>query len=121
VLAYLDALIDALAIRDTTEVLRLLAHPLSRILPATVREEAEAMAQGRCDALAAPLRTMQLRHQTAELLRETPPVADVADVGDPAVAVPTEVADAPRARRTHPPARAHRPSRLVQMELPLSA
>jgi len=118
VLAYLDALIDALAIRDTTEVLRLLAHPLSRILPATVREEAEAMAQGRCDALAAPLRTMQLRHQTAELLRETPPVADVAD---PAVAVPTEVADAPRARRTHPPARAHRPPRLVQMELPLSA
>lgn len=117
-LAYLDALIDALSLRDGAEVTRLLAHPLSRILPATVRDEAHAFAEGRCDALAAPLRLMQLRHQTAELLRESPPVADVADA--PADAR-IEVADAPRARRAPPPARAHRPARLVQMELPLSA
>lgn len=127
-LAYLDALIDALTIRDSAEVLRLLAHPLARILPAMVRDEADALTQGRCDSLAAPLRAMHLRHQTAELLRESPMVADVADsapdsAADSAAydAVEPEVADAPRVRRAPPPARARRPARLVQMELPLSA
>ncbi|MCE9602240.1 MAG: hypothetical protein K8S21_08520 [Gemmatimonadetes bacterium] len=117
-LAYLDALIDALSLRDRAEVTRLLAHPLSRILPAPVREEANTLAEGRCDALAAPMRLMQLRHQTAELLRESPPVAELADVATDAR---SEVADAPRIRRAPAPARAHRPARLVQMELPLSA
>lgn len=117
-LAYLDALIDALSLRDCAAVTRLLAHPLSRILPATVRDEANALVEGRCDALAAPLRLMQLRHQTAELLREAPPVVDVADASTD---VRIEVADAPRVRRAPAPARAHRPARLVQMELPLSA
>jgi hypothetical protein len=116
VLPYLDGLIDALSIRDSTEVRRLLAHPLARTLPAAVREEAEMLAQDRCDALTVPLRTMQLRHQTAELLREVPPVADVAEQ-----AAPVEVADAPRTRPSHAPARAHRGARLVQKELPLSA
>ena len=116
-LVYLDALIDALNIRDSAEVLRLLAHPLSRILPAPVRDEADALAQGRCDALAAPLRAMQLRHQTAELLREAPPAAVVDHAADPEI----EVSGARRVRRAHPPARANRPARLVQMELPLSA
>ena len=119
-LNYLDALIDALSLRDCAEATRLLAHPLSRILPATVREEANALVDGRCDALAAPLRLMQLRHQTAELLRDSPPVADVAaESSDSRI----EVADAPRVRRppANAPARAHRPARLVQMELPLSA
>ena len=108
-LAYLDALINALSLRDGAEVTRLLAHPLSRILPATVRDEVSAVVEGRCDSLTAPLRLMQLRHQTAELLRGSTPVA--------------EVADAPRVHRPPPaaPARAHRPPRLVQMELPLSA
>ena len=124
VLAYLDALIDALTIRDSAEVRRLLAHPLARILPAMVRDEADALTQGRCDSLAAPLRAMHLRHQTAELLRESPMVADVADSAPDSAAydaVEPEVADAPRVRRAPPPARARRPARLVQMELPLSA
>ena len=122
-LNYLDALIDALSLRDCAEATRLLAHPLSRILPATVRAEANALVDGRCDALAAPLRLMQLRHQTAELLRDSPPVADVADVAAESTDSRIEVADAPRVRRppTNAPARAHRPARLVQMELPLSA
>lgn len=127
-LNYLDALIDALSLRDCAEATRLLAHPLSRILTATVRDEANALVDGRCDALAAPLRLMQLRHQTAELLRDSPPVADVvADVVTDVAAESTdsriEVADAPRVRRppANAPARAHRPARLVQMELPLSA
>ena len=117
-LAYLDALIDALTIRDSAEVHRLLAHPLARILPVAVRDEADALTQGRCDSLAAPLRAMQLRHQTAELLREAPLVADATD---PAADARPEVAVAPRVRRTPQPARARRPARLVQMELPLSA
>ena len=137
-LNYLDALIDALSLRDCAEVTRLLAHPLSRILPATVRDEANSLVDGRCDALAAPLRLMQLRHQTAELLRDSPPVADVADESTDSW---VEVADASRVHRPHAranapanapanvpakapanvPARAHRPPRMVQMELPLSA
>lgn len=122
-LNYLDALIDALSLRDCAEATRLLAHPLSRILTATVRDEANALVDGRCDALAAPLRLMQLRHQTAELLRDSPPVADVADVAAESTDSRIEVADAPRVRRppANAPARAHRPARLVQMELPLSA
>lgn len=118
-LAYLDALLAALAVRDTAEVQRLLAHPLARILPDVARAEAMALADGRTDALAAPLRLMQLRRQIAELLRDAPPVADLAE---PAPAPdPGEVADAPRAPRAHPPARTRRPGRMVQMELPLSA
>lgn len=118
-LAYLDALLDALTVRDTAKVERLLAHPLARILPDAARAEAMALADGRTDALAAPLRVMQLRHQVAELLRDAPPVADLAELAP--AHDPTEAADAPRAPRAHPPARARRPSRMVQMELPLSA
>jgi hypothetical protein len=119
VLAYLDALLDALAVRDTAEVQRLLAHPLARILPDAARAEAMALADGRTDALAAPLRVMQLRHQTAELLRDAPPVADLAEQAP--ASDPTEAAEAPRAPRAHPTDRTRRPARLVQMELPLSA
>lgn len=112
-LAYLDALIDALVLRDNAAVRRLLAHPLVRILPAAVRDEADALAEGRCDALAAPLRAMQLRHRTAELLGDALPVADLADQ--------PETVDAPRTPRAHAPAHFRRSARLVQMELPLSA
>ncbi len=110
-LAYLDSLIAALTLRDAPEVTRLLAHPLARILPDTVRAEADAFARGACDPLAAPLRMMQLRHQTAELLREAAPVAD-----QPLA----EGAEGPRAAPV-PPALTRRAGRLMQMELPLSA
>lgn len=118
-LAYLDALLDALAVRDTAEVQRLLAHPLARILPDAARAEVMTVADGRTDALAAPLRVMQLRHQTAELLQDAPPVADLAERAP--ASERTEVGDAPRAPRAHPTDRTRRPARLVQMELPLSA
>ena len=118
-LAYLDALLGALTLRDTAEVRRLLAHPLARILPDAARAEAMTLAEGRPDALAAPLRVMQLRHQTAELLRDTPPIADVAEQA--MVNDPIAVADTPRSPRAHPTDRTRRPARLVQMELPLSA
>lgn len=121
-LAYLDALIDALALRDVAEVQRLLAHPLARILPEPARAEAVALLQARTDPLTALLRVMQLRHQTAELLRESPPVADLLL---PAHATDADAVTgqdgAPRAPRPQAPARARRSARLVQMELPLSA
>ncbi len=109
-LTYLDALLAAQTMRDGAEITRLLEHPLARILPADARGEAEWFADSHCDPLAAPLRVMQLRRQMAELLREAPVVADRDEV--------TEVARAPR----HAPAMmSRRASRLVQMELPLSA
>lgn len=109
-LSYLDALIAALAVRDTSEAERLMAHPLARLLPEDVRAEAMAFTNGERDALAAPLRTLQLRHQTAELLREMPEIADAPAVARPAAGVE---AKAPKLRRALP--------RQHQMELPLSA
>lgn len=124
-LAYLDALIAALSVRDAAEVARLLAHPLARVLSDGARSEAQAICAGESDPLAAPLRVMQLRHQTAELLRETPMLADRAE------AIPSdELTTAGPTRTTAEPARGGHPalpratrstSRLVQMELPLSA
>lgn len=75
-LAYLDALIAAFTTRDMMEIDRLVTHPLARILPPDVREEAAVFLAGHADPLAAPLRTMRLRHQTAELLRDVPEIAD---------------------------------------------
>ena len=110
-LAYLDRLLDALTVRDTVEAERLLAHPLARVLTAAARDEAVAVIDGRADALAAPLRLMQLRHQTAQLLLDAP----VADRPEPA-AMPEPVVRV--SVPTAPPARA---TRRAQMELPLSA
>lgn len=107
-LAYLDALLAALTLRDGAEIERLLGHPLARTLPADVREEATAFAVGGCDPLAAPLKAMHLRHRTAELLLEEVPVADRPEAGEPARAVV-------------PPPRPIRAARHHQMELPLSA
>jgi len=109
VLGYLDALIAALSVRDGAEVDRLLEHPLGRLLPGDVRDQAAGFRDGSRDALAAPLRAMQLRYQTAELLRESTP-ADQPEV----------TADATRVALP-PTVRARRAPRPQQMELPLSA
>lgn len=112
-LAYLDALLTAIALRDHAAIQQLLSHPLARILPAEARAEADSFATGDRDPLAAPLRVMQLRHQTSELLRDAPVVADR-----------DEEASATRnalASRVPGPALTRRPARLAQMELPLSA
>lgn len=115
-LSYLDALISALSLRDAPEAARLLRHPLARLLPTEVCEEAEAISTGARDALAVPLRTMQLRRQTAELLQEAPVLADApSTVGDGRVTVPQE---GPRTRTPSGPVRRPRPQ---QMEMPLSA
>ncbi|MBA3854734.1 MAG: hypothetical protein C0503_09970 [Gemmatimonas sp.] len=116
-LGYLDALIAALSVRDGAEVDRLLAHPLGRLLPLAVRDEARDFQAGGRDALAAPLRAMQLRHQTAELLRDAP----LEDRPEPRADDRTE-ASAELARGALPPTvRARRATRPQQMELPLSA
>jgi len=106
-LVYLDALIAALSTRDVAEAERLLAHPLSRLLSDDVRIEARSLASGERDPLAAPLRAMQLRHQTAELLRDAPMIADRPELTD--------------SLRNSPPQLARRGHRPQQMELPLSA
>lgn len=108
-LVYLDALIDALSARDVVEAERLLTHPLARLLPEEVRSEARVITAGARDSLAAPLRAMQLRHQTAELLRD-------ASLADRAVA-----AELPEPYLSTPPTLSRRPGRPQQMELPLSA
>lgn len=116
-LAYLDALIEALAVRDSATIRRLLAHPLARILTDEARGEAQGFLDGAFDALAAPLRVMQLRHQTAQLLLESSlPIADRAEVVEaPLVRVPLT---GPRAMPSRPE---RRPVRAQQMELSFSA
>ena len=128
-LAYLDALLDALSVRDTASVARLLDHPLVRILPEAVRDEVRALAAGAGDRLAAPLRLMQLRHMTAQLLHVAEDAPVVADAPEPAPAErqPRERTAERRADDLAPeptrpqPVRQRRTGRLVQMELPLSA
>lgn len=112
-LAYLDALIAALSVRDAADAERLLAHPLARILSEEARAEAVAFVHGDCDPLAAPLRVMQLRHRTAELLTEGIPVADRAESAVDRAR--------PRDALSAPPQLGRRAARQQQMELPLSA
>ena len=119
-LAYLDALIAALAARDIAETDRLLAHPLARILSpeALADATAERRAAGTDEPAGTPLRLLQLRYRTAQLLSD----AQVnADAPDPAEAPAEPVADRKRPV-AHPPVWSDRrqPAR-QQMELPLSA
>jgi len=117
-LAYLDALLAALAARDTSEIDRLLAHPLVRILSSEAL--ADATAERRAAGIGAPpvtpLNLLQLRYRTAQLL------------GDRVVTEPRDVAPAAEpespsaARRRHTPqgpAWADRRASWRQMELPL--
>lgn len=74
-LAYLDALIAAIAVRDADAMTRLLADPMARVLPRAARNEVSARLAAMLDgtsrataALGAPLRLLQLQHQTAQLL-----------------------------------------------------
>ena len=110
-LAYLDALVAALAARDREEIHRLLAHPLARILTRDALADAQAAAQAAAsgEPNGAPLRLLQLRHQTAHLLGESN----------------AEVPGASEGRQALPPSAARvadrRTSARHQMELPLSA
>ena len=111
-LAYLDALLAALAARDISEIDRLLGHPLARILSPEGRADALAERQAAATGAppVAPLRLLQLRHQTAQLLGE--------------LAAPNEAAADEDRRRNAPGASAwaeRRGGHRQQMELPLSA
>ena len=67
-LAYLDMLCAALLARESWEIRRLLKHPLARVLPRRVREEAYAIARLGTNTRRAPIRTLNFYHQTVQLL-----------------------------------------------------
>ena len=83
-LAYLDMLCAALLARESWEIRRLLKHPLARVLPRRVREEAYAIARLGTNTKRAPIHTLNFYHQTVQLLgshtepvaADAPPVAD---------------------------------------------
>jgi hypothetical protein len=119
-LVYLDALIDALTTRDVAEAERLLSHPLARLLPEEVRSEAGVITAGTRDSLAAPLRAMQLRYQTAQLLTDAH-AADRPALPEAVEAPLSAPQPQPQPPPPPPPTLARRPTRPQQMELPLSA
>lgn len=67
-LAYLEALRDALIARDGDAIRRLLAHPLAGALPDPVRSEAARILAGTMPAHSVPIAALQLYHQTAHCL-----------------------------------------------------
>ena len=67
-LAYLDMLCAALLARESWEIRRLLKHPLARVLPRRVREEAYAIARLGTSTKRAPIHTLNFYHQTVQLL-----------------------------------------------------
>jgi hypothetical protein len=113
-LAYLDALLAALAARDITEIDRLLAHPLARILSpeALADATAERRAAGLGMPSVAPLRLLQFRYRTVQLLGERATVADAPEISEPVERRPAPQAPAWSDRRA---------AARQQMELPLSA
>jgi hypothetical protein len=120
-LAYLDALLTALAARDISEIDRLFAHPLARILSpdALADATAERRAAGTGTPSVAPLRLLQLRYRTAQLLSDHIVVADAPELAhlvDHRPHAPT----APTAP-TAPAWSDQRHAVRHQMELPLSA
>ena len=66
-LAYLEELCSALFAHDATVVYRLLAHPLARLLPRQVREEALAISRANPSSLRAPIEVLRYFHQTLQL------------------------------------------------------
>ncbi len=114
-LAYLDALLAALAARDITEIDRLLAHPLARILSPDAL--ADATAERRAAALGspsvAPLRLLQFRYRTVQLLGANAAVADAPEAANPS--------ERPRTGTPAPVWSERRAALRQQMELPLSA
>ena len=114
-LAYLDALIAALAARDIAETDRLLAHPLARILSpeALADATAERRAAGTDEPAGTPLHLLQLRYRTAQLLSDAGVNADASET--------VSVVDRARAVAPVPAWSDRLPSIRHQMELPLSA
>ncbi len=108
-LAYLDMLCAALLARESWEIRRLLKHPLARVLPRRVREEAYAIARLGTNTRRAPIHTLNFYHQTVQLLGTH---------GEPAAEEPASAGET-----TSPAAEPEwvRHAGPVQLELPLRA
>ena len=104
-LVYLESLCRALRARDSVLIGELLRHPLASALPPLVLAEAERIAGAAGDELSVPIHTLQLYHQTAQLL---------GDWTDPATAPP------PAAASTPPRVPGER-TRQIELELPMRA
>ena len=113
-LTYLDALCDALVVRDLARLHHLVDdHPLARLLPKEALAEVRHFLAGKALAHAVPLATLRFRDQTARLLSEAPrPVSPA----EPAGTTPAMTRHAPRSTRRREGRR-----EANQMELPLSA
>jgi hypothetical protein len=95
-LAYLDMLCVALLARESWEIRRLLKHPLARVLPRRVREEAYAIARLGTNTRRAPIHTLNFYHQTVQLLgaHGEPASTDTASVENAPAAQPEWVREA---------------------------
>jgi hypothetical protein len=84
-LAYLDMLCAALLARESWEIRRLLKHPLARVLPRRVREEAYAIARLGTSTRRAPIHTLNFYHQTVQLLgaHAAPEAVETAPAAEP--------------------------------------
>lgn len=98
-LAYLDALCNALLSRNIEALRDLLKHPLAAALPESVVAEVQQVLAGQTQTFRAPIHALQLYHQTAHLLGVC---------SDPAGARSTEAVESRRDERAR------------QMELPLA-
>jgi hypothetical protein len=101
----------ALLARESWEIRRLLKHPLARVLPRRVREEAYAIARLGTNTKRAPIHTLNFYHQTVQLLgSHTEPVtADApapAEAQRPAADQGPDQLELPLAPRTMPERRA---------------
>ena len=70
-LAYLDSLCAALLARNTTEIRRLLAHPMAQDLPRRVREEAVAISRAGRRSFMAPVNALHLYYKLTHMVDET--------------------------------------------------
>src|SRR5688572_27951841 len=67
-LAYLDSLCAALLARDTSEIRRLLAHPMAQDLPRRVREEAVAISRARRRSFMAPVNALHVYYRLTHMV-----------------------------------------------------
>ena len=70
-LAYLDSLCAALLARDTSEIRRLLAHPMAQDLPRRVREEAVAISRAGRRSFIAPVNALHLYYKLTHMVDES--------------------------------------------------
>jgi hypothetical protein len=113
-LAYLDLLCAALLARESWEIRRLLKHPLARVLPRRVRDEAYAIARLGTTTKRAPIHTLNFYHQTVQLLGTH---AEPSSVETPSTTEPASMETAPPAAEPE----WVREAGPVQLELPLRA